>query len=213
MHGAVIRKTEVYYRCLARTIAPGSPVLADHPRTVNLREVDVLDSLNKWIGHLFAPDNVDGTVRALVGSQTDSSRTKNSREGAKQRLADAQTQVRRLQDAIKAGADPAALVEAINDAQATRAAAQAELDNSPEPAAIGEAEVYAMVDSLGDVGSALKEAKPESLGRLYENLSIDLKYEPHARTVEATIAPRVVSACVRGRTCTLFTRLLLPETA
>ncbi|TDD10196.1 hypothetical protein E1181_02880 [Saccharopolyspora terrae] len=137
MHGAVIRKTEVYYRCLARTIAPGSRVLADHPRTVNLRELDVLDSLNKWIGQPFAPENVDRTVQALVGSQADSSRAKNSCEGAKQRLADAQTQVRRLQDAIKAGADPAALVEAINDAQATRAAAQAELDNSPDPAAIG----------------------------------------------------------------------------
>ena len=120
--------------------------------------------------------------------------------------------MRRLQDAIKAGADPAALVEAINDAQATRAAAQAELDNSTEPAAIGEAEVYAMVDSLGDVGSALKEANPESLGRLYENLSIDLKYEPHARTAEATIAPRVVSVRVRGASCALTTRLQLPGT-
>ncbi len=68
-----------------------------------------------------------------------------------------------------------------------------------------------MVDSLGDGGSALKEAKPESLGRLYESLSIDLKYKPHARTVEATIAPRVVSVRVRRRTCALFTRLLLPE--
>lgn len=210
MHGAVIRKTAVYYRCLARTLAPDSPVLADHPRTVNLRELDVLDSLNKWIGQLFAPENVDRTVKALVGSQTDSSRPKNSREGAKQRLADAQTQVRRLQEAIKAGADPAALVEAINEAQATRAAAQAELDNSPDPAVIGEAEVYAMVDSLGDVGSELKVAKPESLGRLYDNLNIDLKYEPHAGTVEATIAPRVVSKRVRGASCTLTTRLWLP---
>jgi hypothetical protein len=34
---ATVRKS-TYYRCLARTIAPGSPVLADHPRTVNLRE-------------------------------------------------------------------------------------------------------------------------------------------------------------------------------
>ncbi|TDD83444.1 hypothetical protein E1202_25335 [Saccharopolyspora karakumensis] len=128
-------------------------------------------------------------------------------------MADARTQVRRLQEAIEAGADPAALVEAINEAQATRAAAQAELDSSPDPAAIGEAEVYAMVDSFGDVGSVLKEAKPESLGRLYENLSIGLKYEPHARTVEATIAPRVVSVRVRGATCALTTRLQLPETA
>ena len=120
--------------------------------------------------------------------------------------------MRRLQEANKAGADPAALVEAINEAQASRAAAQAEFDNSSDPTVIGEAEVYAMVDSLGDVGSVLKKAKPDTLGRLYENLNIDLKYKPHARIVEATITPRVVSARVRGRTCTLFTRLLLPET-
>lgn len=38
MQGAMIRKDHVYYRCLARTLAPGSTALADHPKTVNLRE-------------------------------------------------------------------------------------------------------------------------------------------------------------------------------
>jgi hypothetical protein len=38
MQRAVIRKQEVYYRCMARSLAPGSAELADHPRTVNLRE-------------------------------------------------------------------------------------------------------------------------------------------------------------------------------
>jgi hypothetical protein len=33
MLAATSRET-IYYRCLARTIAPGSPMLADHPRTV-----------------------------------------------------------------------------------------------------------------------------------------------------------------------------------
>jgi hypothetical protein len=43
MQGAVIRKQEVYYRCMARSLAPGSAALADHPRTVNLREYDLVE--------------------------------------------------------------------------------------------------------------------------------------------------------------------------
>jgi hypothetical protein len=58
------------------------------------------------------------------------------------------------------------VVDAINEAQAQRAAAQAELDGAPAPTAVTDAEVYAMIDSLGDVGAALKDAKPESLERL-----------------------------------------------
>ena len=50
MQGAVIWKREVYYRCMARSFAPGSAVLADHPRTLNLRENDVVEPLNAWIG-------------------------------------------------------------------------------------------------------------------------------------------------------------------
>lgn len=125
-------------------------------------------------------------VQALAGSQADSSRAKNF--------------TRRHEAAIGRCADSGEASTGRHQGRSTQRLRSAELDTSPDPAAIGEAEVYAMVDSLGDVGSALKEANPESLGRLYENLSIDLKYEPHARTVEATIAPRVVSVRVRGGT-------------
>jgi hypothetical protein len=42
------------------------------------------------------------------------------------RLADAEARPRRFQAAIASGVDPAALVDAINEAQAQRAAARAE---------------------------------------------------------------------------------------
>lgn len=51
---------------------------------------------------------------------------------ARKRLADAEAKLRRYQDAIGAGIDPAALVEAINTAQAERAAARAELGVGPQ---------------------------------------------------------------------------------
>jgi hypothetical protein len=55
----------------------------------------------------------------------------------------------------------------INEAQAQRAAARAELDGTPAPNLLADGEVYAMVDSLGDVGAALADAKGESLANLY----------------------------------------------
>lgn len=68
MMAATIRKT-TYYRCLARTIAPDSPVLANHPRTVNLREDQVIGPLNEWVSHVFGPEHVNKTVAALVASR------------------------------------------------------------------------------------------------------------------------------------------------
>ncbi len=67
MQAATIR-ADTYYRCLARTLAPGSVALAEHPRTVNLPEIDVLAPLNDWIGELFTRENVDRTVESLVAS-------------------------------------------------------------------------------------------------------------------------------------------------
>jgi hypothetical protein len=68
-------------------------------------------------------------------------------------------------------------------AQAQRAAAQAELEGAPPPTDLSDAEVYAMIDSLGDVGAALTDAQPESLSRLYQELGLELRYEPHDRAV------------------------------
>ncbi|OZM83061.1 hypothetical protein CFP66_00305 [Pseudonocardia sp. MH-G8] len=98
------------------------------------------------------------------------------------------------------GIDPGAVVDAINEAHAQRAAAQAEPDGAPAPYAVTDAEVYAMSDALGDVGAALKGAKPESLERLYRDLRLELRYQPRERAVDVRLAPRVVSACVRGGT-------------
>ena len=199
MQGAVIRKQEVYYRCMARSLAPGSAVLADHPRTVNLREYDVVEPLHAWIGWLFESKNIDRTVEALVASQGASGQTR-AREAAKKRLTYAEARLRRFQEAIGAGIDPTALVDVINEAHAQRAAARAELDGAPAPDDLTSAEVHAMIDSLGDVGAALIGADPESLERLYGQLRLELLYNPLKRTVDARLAPRVVSACVRGGT-------------
>jgi DNA invertase Pin-like site-specific DNA recombinase len=198
----------MYYRCPARTLAPGSPALASHPPTVYIREDPLRDAVNGWIGELFHRDNVDRTVGRLIGEQPRSSQ--GSEHGrARDRLADAEAKLRRFQTAIEAGIEPAALVEAINQAQAERAAARAELENTEEPSLLTEAEVYAMVDSLGDVGAALSGGSLDKLAQLYRDLRLDLRYDNEKEAVYATASPRVNSVRVRGGTCTLITRLTL----
>ncbi len=55
-----------------------------------------------------------------------------------------------------------------------------------------------MIDSLGDVGAALKDAESGSLERLYRELGLGLRYEPQERAVDILLAPRVVNGRVRG---------------
>jgi hypothetical protein len=201
MQGATIRHG-TYYRCTARTLAPGAAALIDHPSTVNLREDVVLQPLNDWIGLLFARENIDQTVAALAASQGGVGGTSEAREGIKARLTKAEVRLRRLQAAIEAGVDPAAVVEGINQAQAERAATKAELENTSVSDVLSDAEIYAMIDSLGDVSAALAESKPTSLSRLYQQLRLQLRYDPQDQAVFVTAQPRVDSARVRGGTRT-----------
>lgn len=197
--GATIRHG-IYYRCTARTLAPGAAALIDHPVTVNLREDVVLQPLNDWIGLLFVRENIDQTVVALAVSQGGVGGTSDVREEMKARLTKAEVWLRRLRAAIEAGVDPAAVVEGINEAQAERAAAKAALENTSVPDVLSDGEIYAMIDSLGDVGAALEQANPMSLSRLYQQLRLQLRYDPHDQAVIVTAQPRVGSARVRGGT-------------
>jgi hypothetical protein len=181
--------------------------LAEHPKTVNLREEVLTEAINGWIGGLFSPENGDDTVRALVESQGVAASSTN--EGARTRLKDAEEALRRLQAAIVAGIDPAAVKEAINAAQAQRETACAALASAPPSSRLDVSEVYAMIDALGDVREAIKDARPDSLTKLYRELGIEVSYRREENGGEAVISLVVANVRVRGGTCTLATRLAL----
>jgi hypothetical protein len=44
-------------------------MLAGHPKTGYLPEMAIVGPVNRWLGELFDPDNLDRTVAALVASQ------------------------------------------------------------------------------------------------------------------------------------------------
>ena len=164
---------------------------------MNLREDVLTSAINGWIGELFRPDNRDETVRALVASQNGQARSAAS-DTAKKRLTDAETALRRLQDAILAGVDPAAVRDAINAAQAQRETVRAEMAAVPGATRLTDAEVYAMIDAVGDVGGAIERARPDSLAKLYRDLGIEVSYRRAEGGGFATIGLRVVNERVRG---------------
>ncbi|MCG3754771.1 hypothetical protein [Amycolatopsis sp. Poz14] len=145
---------------------------------------------------MFDPANRDDTVAALVASQSGTHAT--GRESAEKRLADAESRLRRHQAAIEAGADPAAVVEAINTAQAEREAARAELQHLPKASVIEAAEGYARLDSMDDVARALNSRTPERITRVYQDLGVQLSYDNEKEAVVVTASPRVSNVCVRG---------------
>ena len=100
-----------------------------------------------------------------------------------------------------------ALVDSLNQAQADKAAAEAELANVEEPAVLDRAEVYAMIDSLGDVGAALSGTSPERLAQLYKAVQLDMWFDHEKEAVDATTSLRVNNACVRGGTRTRVRRI------
>ncbi|HEX5407988.1 MAG TPA: recombinase family protein [Pseudonocardiaceae bacterium] len=197
--GGTPRKERTYYRCDARTLVPGSAELASHPKNIYLPETAVLTTLNDWLGQVFARENRDETVAALVASQG-APMVAGGRDVAKKRLAAAETKLRRLTAAIEAGADPAALVGSINVAQEERVAAQAELAHAPAGVGLlGEAEMYAMIDSLGDVTRMLHRAELDELAALYAAIQLEMTYHHDDHAVAVRVEPLGrVSTCVRG---------------
>jgi DNA invertase Pin-like site-specific DNA recombinase len=194
------RKTRSYYRCAARTLVPGSPVLADHPKNIYLPEVVVLAGVNEWLGNAFGPDHLDETVAELVASQ-DGPAAGGGRDAAQRRLDAAEAKLRRYTASIEAGVDPAALVGPINAAQQERVAAQTELAHAPEHKILGEGDLYALVKSLGDVTSILHRAEPDELTDLYAALRLEMTYDHQERAVDLYVSPMGrVSERVRGGT-------------
>ncbi|MFF3224057.1 recombinase family protein [Nocardia suismassiliense] len=166
----------VYYRCRAKTLAPGSDALTDHPKTVNLRESVLIDPLNGWLSTLFDREHRNQTIAILLEAQ-ESDDTDAVRALLRRRIADADTKLQRHLAAIEAGVDPAAFVNSMNAAQAEKAAARAELDAIPKLIRLTETEMHKLIESAGDIRAVLTAGAPEDKQLLYEALNIQVRYQ------------------------------------
>ena len=188
-----------YYRCRAKTIAPGSPLLAEHPRTVNLREDHLVGPVDGWLSSLFGREHRDHTIAALLAAQP-SEDTDTRRAGLRQRITTAEGKLANHLAAIEAGVEPAALVAAMNAAQAEKAAAEVELKGLPQVRTLTETEIQKLVESLGDVKAVLTAANPADKAQLYRALELEVRYHPDKHRAIVGVTPCGVSTGVRRGT-------------
>ncbi|WP_328663150.1 recombinase family protein [Nocardia salmonicida] len=181
MQGEMLRQS-IYYRCRARTLAPGSPVQAAHPPTVNLREADIIEPIDEWLSTLFHPEHINRTIAALLDAQQDHG-TDTRRAALRGRIEQAGTRIGRHLAAIEAGVDPQAVVDALNSAQADKAAAQVELNNLPKEEKFTETEFRKLIGSLGNVRLILAGGAPEHKQELYNAITLQVRYAHLERQV------------------------------
>ncbi|MEV0047666.1 recombinase family protein [Nocardia rhamnosiphila] len=205
MQAGVIRGG-VYYRCHSKTLAPGSPISAEHPRTVNLREMTLADPLNRWLADLFGKQQRAQTLEFLLEAHNadDSDMRRNI---IKARIAEANQKLERYTRAIEAGIDPSSLVAAMNAAQAERAAAQVELDTIPRPVQVTVRELSGIIDSHGDIRARLDAGDPMDKMELYKALEVQIRYQPIQRRAQVSAGFAVVSTGVRRGTHALTTEI------
>lgn len=207
--------THIRYRCRARDLTPGTTLL-DHPASASIGQAAVFDRLNPWLLGIFQPGPVrEATIGAMI-TVVDTSHTDIQVERLRERVADAETRLRRFTDALASGVDPVALVGPINAAQADAHAAREEIDALASPAvAPAREQVEAAFEALGaDIGDVLSaDRSPRLLREFYASLGLALTWHHTDRrliarldlasAVSAATYPTEiggVSLCVRGGT-------------
>lgn len=176
-----------YYRCRY----PQEYALAnriDHPKSVYVREDEILEVLDEWVAGVFSPERVDETVSVLVRSQGDDPGREAAEIAARQILADCDHKLGRHRAALEAGVDPQIVKSWIDQVNAQRAAAEAQLHATDHrPRRLTEEEIAAMIHALGDQIAGLRFASPDRKAETYRGLGLKLTYMPDERIVRAEI--------------------------
>jgi len=170
-----------YYRCRYPT-EYALPRRTQHPRTVYVREAQIVQPLDDWISGIFEPSRLDETCRGLAEAQ-EPPVIEDDHAATRQVLADCDVRLARYREALEAGTDPAVVARWISEVQAERRAAEEELRRRRTAKALTEDDIRAMVESLGNLADVLEAAEPHKKADLYDNLGLSLTYEPSTRRV------------------------------
>jgi site-specific DNA recombinase len=187
-----------YYRCTypseyARTNH------VQHPRSVYLREAEIVPELDRWLAKAFDPARLPETLDALAAAQV----TEVSPETASLRedIAESDRRLAQYRAALDAGGDPAVIGQWITDAQARKLVAEAQLHaHDAEPSAtarrMSKAEIAAVVNSITGLMTALRHATAADKAGIYAGLALHLTYNPGPRTV--TTRAEISQTCTKG---------------
>jgi hypothetical protein len=175
-----------YYRCrFPQEYALANRV--DHPRNVYIREDAVIEPLDAWLAHLFAPHERDRTIAALADVSMPDTPTPALNQ-AQTMIAECDAKLERYRAALEAGADPSVVTGWIAQAQADRARAHADAARYGAGSQSGarrmsREEITALVNEVADAVAVLRQADPADKAEVYRQLGVRLTYRPETQTV------------------------------
>ena len=185
---------EPYYRCrYPREYALASHVR--HPGNVYLREADLLPAIDNWLVTIFAPHQLEQTIREMQAAQEPATPVPAPpAQDIHAVIADCDARLARYQAALDAGADPQAVAEWTRQVKAERAAALARDASQPGQPAFGrltEDDIRALITGLGDLRAVVRGAEPAVKAAIYEQMRLKVTYLPGEDKIRAdvTISP------------------------
>jgi site-specific DNA recombinase len=181
------------YRCIAYKTRALPAYLADHPKSVYVREDAIVGPLDRWIGKLADPD-------WLVASQEPEAQVEGHQAHLHDQLAEVERATANLVAAIEAGTDPALINPRLRQLRAEREMLERRLTNVVEPERLGPAEIDALVNELGGMTAILGEATPAEKSRIYQGLGLRLVYQPDQHALLTTADLGRVAKSVGGGT-------------
>ena len=195
-----------YYRCrFPQEYAVANKV--DHPRNVIMREEALITPLDTWLVGEFGPAQRRHTVGKLLDQRHGSpGAVLVSPQGPT--VAECDAKLARYRAVLDAGGDPAVVAAWIAETQAERLRVE-ERQHAPTaavPDGVGrltDEEIITIIEKLGDLVAALRDADPEHKMEVYRSLGLRLTYHPETRTVRADVdlgTHRWDSVGVRGGT-------------
>ena len=184
------------YRCkLAAEYALANKI--DHPKALYVKERPVIEALDRWLATLFDPEHVEATC-ARLASAGDRPEDIARADAARRLLADVDERIDKLTAAIEAGSPADLIAPRMRQLRSERLHAETELRASQPAEEINAGEVRELVAELGDIAAVLASADGTTKAQLYEELGLEMVFQPESNRVEVEISPRVLRSCRRG---------------
>jgi site-specific DNA recombinase len=195
-----------HYRCVYPT-EYGLANHTNHPRSVYLREEQLVPTLDRWLLRAFTPSRLPATIAALTDAQDDHHDAALLARATEARrvIADCDQRLARYRAALEAGTDPKLVAQWTTEVTTTRAAAQAQLRNATggKPTRMTPDEINTLIASLGNLLTVLRDADPADKAEIYRGLGLRLTYQPGQNKVIAEAKPTAImyeGSCPRPNT-------------
>lgn len=186
---------KAHYRCSLRSdYAVGDRV--EHPRTVYVREEQIIEPLDRWLAMIFGPGRLESTLEGMAAVDADP-QVDARRAAARATLKHCDERLTKYRAALDSGVDPSVVGTWIAEVQTERRNAEAILTAATKAQRLSKNQIKDLVTQLGGIMRTLAGAAPEDRTEVYRQLNLRLTYQPERRVIHAEASP--TGPCAKDR--------------